>query len=131
MDIADMNRVLVEGPSNGFPRMIYPLRRLTLTKHCMKFPRGARSSLVRKTAAEFKLQEKWDSTSFAKKMAIREKRAGLNDLDRFKAMISRKNRSFKVRQLAKKIGGGGKAPAKGKADQKPAQKAAPKKQGKK
>jgi hypothetical protein len=30
----------------------------------------------------------------------------LNDLDRFKVMISRKNRAFKLRQLAKKIGGG-------------------------
>ena len=64
-------------------------------------------------------------------MAIREKRASLNDLDRFKVMISRKNRSFKVRQLAKKISGGGKAPAKGKPDQKAAQKPAAKKQGKK
>lgn len=97
VDIADMNRVLVEGPTNGFPRMMYPLARLTLTKHVLKFPRGARSSTVREAAAEFKLQDKWDSTSFAKKIAIREKRANLNDLDRFKVMISRKNRSFKVR----------------------------------
>ena len=35
----------------------------------------------------------------------------MNDFDRFKVMINRKNRSFKLRQLAKKIGGGG-APAK-------------------
>jgi hypothetical protein len=30
----------------------------------------------------------------------------LTDFDRFKVMINRKNRSFKLRQLAKKIGGG-------------------------
>ena len=30
----------------------------------------------------------------------------MNDFDRFKVMINRKNRSFKLRQLAKKIGGG-------------------------
>jgi hypothetical protein len=36
----------------------------------------------------------------------------LNDFDRFKVMVNRKNRSFKLRQLAKKIGGGkGKAAA--------------------
>ena len=36
----------------------------------------------------------------------------MNDLDRFKVMINRKNRSFKLRQLAKKISGGkSKAPA--------------------
>ena len=47
----------------------------------------------------------------------------MTDFDRFKVMISRKNRSFKLRQLAAKINGAGKkaaAPAK-----KPA--AAPKK----
>ena len=41
----------------------------------------------------------------------------MNDFDRFKVMINRKNRSFKLRQLAKKISGGGKKPvaaAKGK-----------------
>ena len=57
----------------------------------------------RKAAAEYKLQEKWEQTSFAKKFAIKAKRASLNDFDRFKVMISRKNRSFKVRQLAKKF----------------------------
>lgn len=35
----------------------------------------------------------------------------MNDFDRFKVMINRKNRSFKLRQLAKKIGGGSKAAA--------------------
>jgi hypothetical protein len=43
---------------------------------------------------------------------LRAKRASLNDFDRFKVMINRKNRSFKLRQLAKKLTGGSKAPAK-------------------
>ncbi len=57
------------------------------------------------------MSEKWAATSIAKKIALRAKRASLNDFDRFKVMINRKNRSFKLRQLAKKIGGGGKAKA--------------------
>ena len=38
----------------------------------------------------------------------------MNDFDRFKVMINRKNRSFKLRQLAAKVNGAGKkaAPAK-------------------
>ena len=48
--------------------------------------------MARKAAAEYKLQEKWDETSFAKKFSMRAKRAGLNDFDRFKVMISKKNR---------------------------------------
>ena len=39
----------------------------------------------------------------------------MSDFDRFKVMINRKNRSFKLRQLAKKISGGkSKVAAKGK-----------------
>ena len=49
------------------------------------------------------MQEKWEATSFAKKIGMKAKRASLSDFDRFKVMISRKNRSFKVRQLAKKF----------------------------
>lgn len=45
----------------------------------------------------------------------------MNDLDRFKVMINRKNRAFKLRQLAKRIGGGGAKGGKGGA----AKKAAP------
>lgn len=52
------------------------------------------------------MNAKWAATSIAKKIALRGKRASLNDFDRFKVMINRKNRSFKLRQLAKKIGGG-------------------------
>ena len=64
------------------------------------------NNLSRKLATEFKLNEKWAATSQAKKFALRARRASLNDLDRFKVMINRKNRAFKLRQLAKKIGGG-------------------------
>lgn len=49
--------------------------------------------------------EKIEQSAFIKKNAIRAKRASLNDFDRFKVMINRKNKSFKVRQLAKKMGG--------------------------
>ena len=51
------------------------------------------------------MSEKWAASSIAKKIALRAKRASLSDFDRFKVMINRKNRSFKLRQLAKKIAG--------------------------
>lgn len=63
--------------------------------------------LIRKLAEEQKLNEKWAATAQSKKFALRAKRASLNDFDRFKVMINRKNRSFKLRQLARKISGGG------------------------
>ncbi|CDW91709.1 60s ribosomal protein l14-like protein [Stylonychia lemnae] len=115
VDIADSTRVLVENPQTGFPRVLYPLRRLTLTG--LRVPgvlKGARTGTVKTAAEKYQLSEKWAATAQSKKFTVRAKRASLNDLDRFKVMINRKNRSFKLRHLAKKISGGSKAAAKGK-----------------
>ena len=46
VDIADMNRVLVDGPTTGFPRTLYPLRRLTPTGLKMPLLKGARTGVV-------------------------------------------------------------------------------------
>ena len=81
-----------------------------LSQSCLTCPRRS----YRKAAVAQKLNDKWNATAIAKKFALRAKRASLTDFDRFKVMISRKNRSFKLRQLAAKINGAGKkaAPAK-------------------
>ena len=57
----------------------------------------------RKAVKESDLKKKWEASTVAKKFAKKTQRANLNDLDRFKVMINRKKRSFKVRQLAKKM----------------------------
>ena len=47
VDIADANRVLVDGPTTGFPRVLYPLKRLTLTSLKLKdLLKGARTGTV-------------------------------------------------------------------------------------
>jgi large subunit ribosomal protein L14e len=120
VDIVDSRRVLIDGPTTGFPRTIYPVKRLGLTSiKVNKILKGARTGTLKKAATEQKLNEKWAATSIAKKIAVRAKRASLTDFDRFKVMISRKNRSFKFRPLAAKINGAGKKAAA------PAKKAAP------
>eukprot|EP00997_Jenningsia_sp_PLL12_P010113 NODE_7246_length_466_cov_23.992806_g6419_i0.p1 GENE.NODE_7246_length_466_cov_23.992806_g6419_i0~~NODE_7246_length_466_cov_23.992806_g6419_i0.p1 ORF type:complete len:148 (+),score=34.89 NODE_7246_length_466_cov_23.992806_g6419_i0:41-445(+) len=103
VDILDSHRVVVDGAHLGFPRVSYPIKRLTLTN--LKVPklcRGARTSTVTKAAKAFELEKKWAETATAKNMAKKETRSNLNDLDRFKVMINRKNKAYKVRQLAKK-----------------------------
>ena len=47
VDIADTHRVLVDGPTTGFPRTLYPLKRLTLTKFKLNLLRGARTSTLK------------------------------------------------------------------------------------
>jgi len=122
VEIVDSNRVLVDGPTTNFPRTIYPLKRLGLTSIKLPILKGARTATLKAAAEKINLKQKWENTPIAKKIALRAKRASLTDFDRFKVMISRKNRSFKLRQLAKKIGGGAKPAAGAKKAAAPAKK---------
>ena len=44
-DIANENKVLIDG--EDMPRVLYPLKRLTLTKYKLPLLRGARTSTIR------------------------------------------------------------------------------------
>lgn len=99
-DVVDQHRVLVDGPD--FPRTIYPMKRLTLTKLRMDLARGARRSTVLAACKKFDMTAKWQATAQAKKLAQRKTRAELTDLQRFEVMLLRKRRSFEVRKLVKK-----------------------------
>ena len=101
MDVADENRVLVDG--ENFPRMIMPLKRLSLTRMTVPIQRGARTGTLVKAAKKSGLAEKWAATPIAKKLARRATRANLTDLERFQVMINRKKRSFAIRKKAKVI----------------------------
>ena len=118
VDMVDINRVQVDGLGK-FPRVLYPLKRLNLTKLLVPgVLRGCRTGNLTKKAAAFKLDEQWSALSAAKKMSRFASRANTTDLDRFRVMIARKNRAFKANQVAFKAtngkGAGKKVAAKGK-----------------
>ena len=46
-DIADSRRVLVDGPTTGFPRVLYPLKRLALTALKLNILKGARTGTIK------------------------------------------------------------------------------------
>ena len=100
VDWADSKRILVEGEK--FPRCLYPLRRLTLTKVKIDLNRGARSGAVKKAWAAQKVNDKWALTPAAKKLDVKSKRANLDDMQRFSVMINRKQRAHAVRKLVSK-----------------------------
>lgn len=58
VDVLNENKVLVDG--DNFPRVIYCLRRLTLTKFVLPIQCGARSKQVLKAIKAFDLQKKWE-----------------------------------------------------------------------
>ena len=97
VDIADQNRVLVDG--DDFPRVLYPVKRLTLTKLVVPISKGSRTGTLQAAAEEFGLEKKWEESNTAKMLARREKRSELTDFERFKVMRQRKSRSHAVKKL--------------------------------
>merc|ERR1712113_615034 len=91
------NRVLVDGMGK-FPRVIYPLKRLQLTRIVVKnVLRGTRTGTLVKRAKEFGLDAKWAATPSNQKMQQYSTRAALTDFQRFQVMVTRKQRSQEAR----------------------------------
>ncbi|CAI2382609.1 unnamed protein product [Moneuplotes crassus] len=101
VDILDENRVLLDGPTTGVAREVYPLKRLYLTGLKVSILRGARTKTLRKALENNDICEKWEKTSKAKKQAIKMKRASLNDYDRFVVSNLKRRRAFELRRKAK------------------------------
>ena len=60
-DIVDSNRVLVDG-LNNYPRVIFPLKMLNLTKLRLNVLRGARTGTLLKAAKALDLEKKFKET---------------------------------------------------------------------
>ncbi|KAL4235279.1 60S ribosomal protein L14 [Mactra antiquata] len=86
VDVIDQNRVLVEGPCTNVARKQINLKAIQLTQFRLQIPASCRQKIVRKNWEAEKITEKWNNSTWAKKIAAREKRATLTDFDRFKLM---------------------------------------------
>ena len=75
-------------------RQVISLKRLSLTDvKIERLPRSATLKNIKKAWNEQGILEKWNSTAWAKKLEKKRIRKGLNDFDRFKVMIAKKQRS--------------------------------------
>ena len=83
VDFVDYTRVLIDSPNGKFPRVVYPLARLTCTKLCLPILRGARTGTLAKAAKKFDLDAKWKKTTVCQKMDRFNKRRELSDFERF------------------------------------------------
>ena len=82
------------------PRMIYPLKRLTLTKIRVKgVMRGCRNGTLKKFTKDQDVTADFKKTPIAQKMARYTLRKTLSDYQRFQVMILRKQRSYKATHL--------------------------------
>eukprot|EP00557_Chaetoceros_sp_GSL56_P005665 CAMPEP_0176498560 /NCGR_PEP_ID=MMETSP0200_2-20121128/12390_1 /TAXON_ID=947934 /ORGANISM="Chaetoceros sp., Strain GSL56" /LENGTH=136 /DNA_ID=CAMNT_0017896783 /DNA_START=232 /DNA_END=639 /DNA_ORIENTATION=- len=105
IDIVDQNKCLIDGPANltGVTRQVIPYGRIALTDLTVKISRNARQKSLTAAWTEADVLAKWEASSWAKKMAAKKKRASLNDFDRFKVMVARKQKSNIIAKKMKEI----------------------------
>ena len=94
VDILTTTKVIVQGLKGGVRRQELSLRRVTLTDDKINIKRGAKREEVLKAIEEYKLEDKYKKSNYAKKVEKREKRANLTDFDRFKVMRLRQKRAI-------------------------------------
>ena len=85
---------MIDGPTTGVARCVYPVKRLSLTNFKLDLFKGARTGTVRKAVESFGLEKKFADSARGKKIAQRTRRANLNDFERFHVALLRKQRSY-------------------------------------
>ncbi|KAG0683457.1 hypothetical protein C6P40_000093 [Pichia californica] len=101
VEIIDQKRVLIDGPSVA--RQSISLGRVVLTPLVLEtLPRGAKTGIVTKKWAAAEIDAKWEKTSWAKKIAQRERRSQLSDFERFQVLVLKKQRNFAVKKALAK-----------------------------
>ena len=103
VDILTTTKVLIQGLKGGVKRQELSLRRVTLTDYKLDIKRGAKEAEVFKAIEDFKLEDKFKTSTYYKKNEIRQKRANLTDFDRFKVMRLRQKRSILRHKACKGI----------------------------
>ena len=92
VDILNTTRVLIHGPKEGVRRQEISLKRLTLTDFKLDIKRGIHKDNLVKAIDEYKLDDKFKESIYAKKVEKRKLRSNLTDFDRFKVMRLRQQR---------------------------------------
>mmetsp|Transcript_36935 Transcript_36935/g.62828 ORF Transcript_36935/g.62828 Transcript_36935/m.62828 type:complete len:135 (+) Transcript_36935:69-473(+) len=105
IDIVDQNKCLIDGPEEitGVSRQVIPYRRIALTDLTVKIQRNARAKQLKAAWKDGDTMTQWEGSSWAKKLAAKEKRASLSDFDRFKVMVAKKQKSRIIAQKIKEL----------------------------
>ena len=106
IDIVDQNKCLIDGPEEitGVSRQVISFTRIALTDFTVKVQRNARNKTLKKAWEEAEIMNKWESSSWAKKLSAKKKRASLSDFGRFKAMVARKQKSEIIAKKMTELG---------------------------
>ncbi|XP_049289422.1 60S ribosomal protein L14 [Anopheles funestus] len=103
VNVIDQNRVLIDGPTSGVPRQQYAVNHLHLTKFRVRFPHTARTRVVRDAIEKFDLKKKFEETRWNERSVAKGRRYNMNDFDRFKLRLARRERNLIVSAQYKKL----------------------------
>ena len=99
VNIVDLNRALVDGPAalTGVARQEIPLKWVMPTDIVVKIKLNISHKELAAVWKSEGVMDKWEQTSWAKKLRSRNARKTMTDYDRFAVMLARKERSAAVK----------------------------------
>ncbi|PQM38835.1 60S ribosomal protein L14-1 [Prunus yedoensis var. nudiflora] len=102
VDVLDQNRALVDSPD--MVRTQLNFKRLTLTDITIDIKRvPKKKTLIAAMEAAGERKNKWENSSWGRKLIVQKRRAALNDFDRFKLMLAKIKRAGIIRQELTKL----------------------------
>ncbi|KAJ8899373.1 hypothetical protein K2173_018347 [Erythroxylum novogranatense] len=101
VDVVDQNRALVDAPDMVRSQM--NLKRLSLTDIKIDIKRVAKKKTLVEAMEKADVKNKWENSSWGRKLIVRKRRASLNDFDRFKLMLAKIKRGGIIRQELAKL----------------------------
>ncbi|XP_073156549.1 large ribosomal subunit protein eL14z [Henckelia pumila] len=101
VDVIDQNRALVDAPDMVRCQMNF--KRLSLTDIKIDIKRGPKKKTLVAAMEAADVKNKWESSSWGRKLIVQKRRAALNDFDRFKLMLAKIKRAGVVRQELAKL----------------------------
>merc|ERR1711874_334224 len=80
-----------------------PFKCMQLTDYVIKVPHSARQKFVKRAWEKAGVNEKWEQSSWAKKIEAKQKRAKMSDFDRYKVMKAKRMRNKIIKHEVKKL----------------------------
>ncbi|CAM8887418.1 hypothetical protein QQ045_025166 [Rhodiola kirilowii] len=101
VDVLDQNRALVDAPDMVRCQMNF--KRLSLTDITIDINRVPKKKVLVKAMEDADVKNKWENSSWGRKLIVQKRRASLTDFDRFKLMLAKIKKAAVVRQELAKL----------------------------
>ncbi|KAL5700252.1 60S ribosomal protein L14B [Ranunculus cassubicifolius] len=95
------NRALVDAPDMVRGQMNF--KRLSLTDIVIEISRAPKKKDLIKAMEAADVKNKWENSSWGRKLIVQKRRAALTDFDRFKLMLANIKRGGAIRQELAKL----------------------------